>query len=100
MRHGGRSGWPARRSVGSMLPPPMLSRLPIACRWPWLFALALTTGCTQTRTDVRDALARRIAPEEVSAARRDPPEKGVEAVGPTTADAMVRRTGVSPPEGR
>ena len=69
----------ARRSVGSMLSPHRLRRLPIARRWPWLFALALTTGCTQTQTDVRDALARRIAPEDVSEARRGPRERAMGA---------------------
>ncbi|MEA2630678.1 MAG: hypothetical protein QOE66_897 [Chloroflexota bacterium] len=91
-----------------MLPPHRKRRLPIARRWPWLCALALTTGCTHPQTDVRDALARRIAREEVGEGKSGPRERAVGAVGPTTADAMVRPAGASqteggrraPPEGR
>ena len=67
-----------------------LHRFPFWSRRAWLLAMVLTAGCAHERADVRDALVRRIAPEEATGAKPDPQEGA--AAGKATTDALVRRT--------
>lgn len=71
----------------------------ITPRRSWLLALALAPGCAHTQTDVRETLARRIAPGDGIEAGPGPQESPSKSVAPATADTMVRPTSAARPEG-
>src|SRR4051794_31173401 len=96
----GFTGWRGRYCMrGCLRRPGEIPWLISDPRRLWPLALGLAVGCARTQADVREVLARRIAPERASEASGGPREKPPAPQRPARTDGDVRPTALASSEG-